>query len=288
MYPEAEGGGAAPAEYYPGDTGIKSKLAYHLEGLIPLILILIIAFFLAIKFGVVTSGTPVLGIIVDIFEPGERPAQMLIIGQTSQEVLDVLDANPKLVNYRIKTAQALERNPKEQLRNYEIVMLDQSEEANKEISLELGRGIEEYVKTGGKFILVKDSGIRRPEAYDILGWKNTFRDIVPVTCERKGVMDVPSCISPIIVRGTINREDFDHPIMEGIEVAPADPGLYLSVVAFDVTPTGNEIAYIEEGSTRKTYPAIVEKRLFIGKSIYFNYNPGKTKGIFESTLRYLK
>ena len=287
MYPEGEGAGA-PAEYYPGDAGIKSKIAYHLEGLIPLILILIIAFFLAIKFGVITSGTPVLGIVVDIFEPGEKPAQMLIIGNTSQEILDVLNANPRLVQYRIKSAEALERNPKEQLRNYEIVLLDQSEEANKEVSFELGKAVEEYVKTGGKFILVMDSGIRRPGAYDILGWENTFRDIVPVNCERKGSMDVPSCINPIIVRGKINREDFDHPIMEGIEVAPADPGLYISITTFDVTPTGNEIAYVEEATTKKTYPAIVEKRLFIGKSIYFNYNPGKTRGILESTLRYLK
>ncbi len=288
MYPEAEGAGAPPVEYYPGDTGIKSKIAYHLEGLIPLILILIIAFFLAIKFGVITSSTPVLGIVVDLFEPGDRPIQMLIIGNTSQEVLDVLDANPKLVHYRIKAATALERNPKEQLRNYGIVMLDQSEEANKEVSLALGKAIEEYVKTGGKFILVRDSGIRRPGAFDVLGWKNTFRDIVPVTCERKGAMDIPSCTNPIFVRGTINREDFDHEILEGIEVAPAEPGLYLTLETFDVSPTGNEIAYIEEATTRKTYPAIVEKRLFIGKSIYFNYNPGKTKGIFESTLRYLR
>lgn len=287
MYPEEGASGAPPAEYYP-ETGIKSKLAYHLEGLIPLILILIIAFFLAIKFGIITSSTPVVGIIAEIFEPSEKPMQMLIIGNTSVEVLDVLNANEKLVHYRIKSAESLSRNPIEQLRNYDVVMLDQSEEANKEVSYELGQGIEQYVKTGGKFILIKDSGIRRPGAVDIIGWKNTFRDVVPVECELKGPTDVPSCTQPLVVRGKVMRLDEDHPIMEGIEIAPPEPSLLVSFTVFDINPIGNEVAYIEDPITKKSYPAIVEKRLLIGKSIYFNYNPGKTRGILESTLRYLK
>lgn len=268
------------------ETGVADeKQKYIKYGGITLAVLIIIALAITgLHFLLLQSGIDIFCAVLGC----EEPTQMLIIGPSSQEALDVLNQNPSLVGYRIKTAVSLERNPKEQLMEYDIVLLDQSEQADKEVSLALGRAIEEYVKTGGSFILVKDSGIRRPDAPDVIGWKNTFRDIVPITCERKGTMDLPSCINPVIVRGTINREDYDHEIMGGIEIAPAEPGLYLTLTTFDVTATGNEIAYIEEATTRKTYPAIVEKKLVVGKSIYFNYNPGKTPGILAATIEYLK
>lgn len=77
--------------------------------------------------------------------------------------------------------------------------------------------------------------------------------------------------------------------MQGIEVAPADPRYPpLSLITFNVKPTGEEIAYIKNVVTPSSYPAIVEKRLLIGKSIYFNYDPGFTPGIWQNTLEYLR
>lgn len=286
MYPEE--GPAAPAENYGGGRGIKSTIAYNLEGLIPLILIVIIGFFLAVHFNIITSSTPVIGVAADLITGKSAPANMLIIGASSQEVIDVLNDSRDLVHYIIKTAESLERNPAEQLANYDIVMLDQSEQSDKSVSRELGEAIEAYVKRGGKLIVVGDSGIYRPGAYDILGWENTFHGIVPVNCDRV-VNDMPVCLNKIAVRGKIYSEQEKHPIMLGIPVAPADPALYEYFETFDVSPTGKELAYIQDmGPTKKSYPAIVEKNLIIGKSIYFNYNPGITRGIFESTLRYLK
>ena len=77
--------------------------------------------------------------------------------------------------------------------------------------------------------------------------------------------------------------------MEGIDVFPTDPLRDATFETFDVSVNGRELAYIQSsGIDKKTYPAIVEKNLVVGKSIYFNYNPGITKGIFESTLEYLR
>ncbi|MDO8641185.1 MAG: hypothetical protein Q7R33_06535, partial [Nitrosarchaeum sp.] len=183
-------------------------------------------------------------------------------------------------------AESMEVNPEAQLANYDIVMLDQSTENNKEVSRQLGAAIESWVKKGGKFILVMDSGIRRKNAADVVGWQATFGDIVPVSCDRT-VQDQPSCTVPLSVTGRIYREDFKHKIMEGIDVAPAEQEAAYLLQTFEVTPTGKELAYIQSVNGPQFFPAIVEKELIIGKSIYFNYDPGKSAGIFQATLKYL-
>ena len=286
MYPEGGDAGAPAADDYGQPT--QNRLGTHLEGLIPLILILIIGFFLAVSFGVIDSGTPILGQVVDVFDIGNQPTKMLIIGNTSQEVIDTLNDNRDIIDYDLKTTQTLERNPEEQLAYYKIVMLDQSEEASKEVSKKLGEAIQKFVKSGGKFILVLDSGTRRPDTFDVIGWKNTFGDIVPVECDRI-INNQPTCTNRLVVRGQLLREDEDHKIMEGIEIYPANPSLTATFETFDIAVDGKEIAYIKSsGIDGKSYPGIVEKNRVIGKSIYFNYNPGRTRGIFESTLDYLR
>ncbi len=280
MYPD-EGGGGAPAEpYYPSEGGIKSKIKYNLEGIIPLILIIIIVAFLGHKFGIWTL--PFLG--------GTEPMEMLIIGEPSFDLERALNDNRDLVRWHVMEPSRLRVNPRDIIAQYDIVMLNQHNQTNKEVTRQLGEAIQEYVTTGGKFILVQDSGIRREGAADILGWKASFGDIVPVTCERVGTSTTPSCLDERKVSGRIVRDDFDHPIMKGIEFAPAEEGYYLYLETFPVLVDGWQVAYIESSAgTREIYPAIVEKRsLIVGKSLYFGYDPGKTRGILEETLKYLR
>src|SRR3989338_6937648 len=284
MYPE-EGGGASPAaEYLPP---VKSRFAANIEGLIPLILILLIAFVAAVWTGIITSNTPVIGPVVDLIRGTEQPVSLLIIGQPSTDLSLILDQDKDLVSYRVKDVRDLERSPEEQLAQYDIVMLDQHLQANKEVSRQLGEAIQEYVRRGGKFITVLDSGIRRKDAADVLGWEASFGNIVPVTCEKQAGGE-PSCLDRRTVRGKIYRQDVDHRIMKGIEEVPADPSLGLIMLeVLNVPATGNEIAYSQDMRTPQYYTAIVEEHLIIGKSIYFNYDPGRTRGIFEATIRYL-
>ncbi|MFH1544587.1 MAG: hypothetical protein ABIE23_00635 [archaeon] len=280
MYEGGEGGG--PPEYpVEPRAGITSKLKYNLEGLIPLILIIIIVAFLGHKFGF--WDIPFLG--------GEQPMQMLIIGQPSTDFTNILNQNKDLVSYYIRSADHLNINPKEQLSRYDVVVLDQHLMTKKEVSSQLGDAIQDYVRSGGKFITIMDSGIRRTGASDVLGWKATFGDIVPVSCERTGETDVPSCTNRIHLAGYIERDDYKHPIMQGIERAPAEgyAPYYLETFQVVVTESRGQVAYILNADrTGEWYPGIVEKKLVIGKSIYFGYDPGKTRGILENTLKYLK
>jgi hypothetical protein len=281
-----EGGSAGPS--IPFDSGFKPRFGAHFEGFIPIILIIIIGFLLLARMGIISENTFLVGNIVSIVSPQE-PSNMLIIGSPSIETLDVLNHNKDLVRYTIKSEQAFVRNPAEQISQYDILMLDQSLQASKEISRQLGDAINNYVKTGGKLVIVKDSGIRRPGAFDVLGWQANLGNIVPVSCDVI-LNGQPVCAQPITVFGVIWRQDFKHAIMQGIERVPAEvESGYLLLETFDVGVTGNEIAYIEDVRTGANYPAIVEQsQLGGGKVLYFNYNPGLTVGIMEATLKYLR
>ncbi len=275
MYEE----GAEEQAYAPQPAGFKARLSYHFEGLIPLILILIV---------VVLAGAW-LGFWDIPYITRAAPAKMLIIGQPSLETQAVLDDSKDLVEYRIMNADYLRVNPKEKLAPYDIIMLDQTNSAGPPvISRPLADALRDYVTKGGKLIIVKNSGIYRDNAPEIVGWLANMGDVAPVECV-PDKQNIPSCVQPIWVTGELIRIDFEHPIMRGIEKVPALPGdPPLSVEVFDVAVRGNEVAYIKDLYSTKYYPGIVEKRLILGKVIYFNYDPGKTPGIFQNTLKYLR
>ncbi len=283
-YPD-EGGDLPPLE----SPGGFSRMHFNLEGLIPIILIVIIGFLLLSRIGVLSSSTPIIGPIVGAISPNQA-SSVLIIGSPSPEMLNVLNANKDLVGKPIiRAAEAYTRDPINQLTNYNIVILDQSTQISKAIPRQLGDALQNFVKTGGKLVIVKDSGIERPGALDILGWKANFGDVVPVNCDI--VLDgQPTCKRPLAVVGVIWRQDFKHPIMLGIERVPAQAEVgFLVFETFDVGVTGNEIAYIEDAKTGQSYAAIVEHaQIGGGKVIYFNYNPGLTPGILENTMKYLR
>ncbi len=293
MYPEGAGADLPPAGggYFP-ESDLKSRIAYNLEGLIPLILILIIAFFLAVKFNIITGSTPLVGPVASMFGLAEKPIKLLIIGKSSPEVIDVLNKNPDMVVYRLKSPKELDRNPKEQLLQYDVVLLDQSQEADKALSRRLGDALNTWVKSGGNLITVMDSGIRRTGvdgqvAFDVVGWQGTIGDVVPVSCDRVGEGQL-SCENKLVVRGKLTRQIENHAIMSGIEVAPPQEGAFFLFETFDVTPTGTEVAYIDEARGIDSFPGIVEKKMVVGKSVYFNYNPGITQTILENTLKYMR
>ncbi|MEM4663294.1 MAG: hypothetical protein QXM75_04705 [Candidatus Diapherotrites archaeon] len=280
MYEE---GGEEQSFVSPGG-GFKSKVKYHFEGLIPLILIVIVA--------VLAGGW--IG-LWDI--PGldfDKPARMLIIGRPSQITIDALNASKDLVQYSIRDADFLGIDPEYMLSKYDIVMLDQTNSSYRPyISRQLGSALEEYVRKGGKLIIVGNSGILRSDAPEAVGWRANMGDIAPVDCIAD-IRGVATCLQPIRVMGTIYTLDYEHPIVEGIERVPATP--LEGPIAFevlDVAVRGNEIAYIQEGTDldvyhAKWYPGIVERRHLLGKVVYFNYDPGITRAILQNTIKYLK
>ena len=288
MYPES--GGAAepmPAGGGFGDEGIISRLTQNFEGLIPLLLILIIILFIGTRAGFINLPIPGL--------TDSKSMRTLVIGEPSVDFISLLSQDKDVTMFRLRDASSLTVAPAAYLSKYDLVILDQSNTPDKRVSRQLGEAIVDYVRTGGRLVTVLDSGILRSggvtgegRAADVVGWAATFDNIIPVVCDR-ALNDVPTCTQPIQVVGRIWAEDLEHPIMEGIEVAPAHPAdPPYSILTFNVQQSGNQVAFIKDQQTTAYYPAIVENKLIIGKSIYFNYDPALTPGIWENTLKYFR
>jgi hypothetical protein len=277
MYDDDGGAGPAPS----GGMGMPK---FNLEGLIPLILLIVVGIVALSYFG-----------IIDVpYITQDSHTQVLFIGEPSVGEKVVLDNLKYSLTYRVRDAASFGNTASEELSQYDIVILDQSM-TNKSVTVALGEAIEKYVNKGGKLILVQNSGIYQnvglygAVATDVVGWKATFGNIMPVECSL-GSDSIPSCSegSERTVVGRVIMEDYSHPIMAGIEMSPPAGQAPYTMRLFDIQANegAKRIAYIKEEGLPRTFPAILEKG-FLGKVIYFNYDPGLTPGILTNTIRYL-
>ena len=285
MYDEgAEGaGGAAPA------IGAAVR-RFNLEGLIPLILLVIIGIASLNYFGVID---------VPFLPKGATRVQVLFVGEPSLGEKTTLDNLSYFLTYRVRDAGSFGNAAVEEFSQYDIVIFDQfSNSINKSITVALGDALQKYVAKGGKIIFVGNSGIYQSVGYqgytaaDVVGWKATLGTIVPADCV-PGKDGIPTCKEgqEVSVVGRLWRQDFDHPIMRGFETAPAigDAPLRLTTTEVQADTGARVIAYIKSESTPQTYTGILEKKHFpTGDVVYFNYDPGMTIGILTNTINYLK
>jgi len=264
-----------------------SGFKFKLETIIPIIVIIGVILLIVFKTNVLSGGIP-------LFEGSG--VSILVIGSPSPETVSVLnDAENKDVikQWRLQNVEAIEYNPKERIKPYDIIILDQSMSSDKSISRTIGEALDAFVKSGGKLIVVLNSGIERTGSSDVIGWTATIGDIIPVTCDY-GIYKVPTCKNTIRVDGFIlanrsNSKQSGYKITYGIERVPAlETAGLIQTETYKVGVVGNEIAYLVDARTGATYPAIIEKPLLLGKVIYFNYNPGKTKTLLINTIKYLK
>ena len=281
MYDEGGDAGAAPM------GGAMSK--FNLEGLIPLLLLVIIGVASLNYFGVIE---------VPYLPRGSASKQVLFIGVPSTGERVVLDNLSYFLRYNIRDATTFGNAASEELLQYDILILDQSLSADKSVTVGLGEAITKYVVKGGKLILVMNSGVQQSvgfggmTAVDAIGWKANFGNTMPAECVLNQT-GKPSCekgqeISSI---GRIYRQDYDHPIMLGTEVSPAlnEAPYAMTTLAVQANEGAKTIAYIKAENTPQTYPAILEKKNFpLGNVIYFNYDPGLTPSVFKNTIMYLK
>ena len=282
MYEGEEAAGAGPA------LGAAVK-RFNLEGLIPLILLVIIGVASLNYFGLID---------VPYLPKGSARVQVLFIGEPSLGERVVLDNLAYFLTYITRAADSFGNASSEELFQYSIVILDQSNSSDKSVTVALGDAIQKYVAKGGKLVVVMNSGIYQSVGFqgytaaDVVGWKATFGKIIPADCVA-GHDGVPTCAEgrEESVVGRVWQQDFDHPIMQGIEVAPpmGEAPKAMRTLAVQADEGARTIAYIKAENTPKTYPGILEKKHFpMGDVIYFNYDPGMTPGIFKNVIYYLK
>ncbi len=147
----------------------------------------------------------------------------------------------------------------------------------------------DWVKAGGKLIVVADACTRVYDDNSAVGWDigvGLLGDIMPVKIG--GLAQQPEPIKAGCSSGTLRKAIFDHMIMSGVNDYPFS-GRTIDVVPYN----GNIVAYVECTGGGATTPAIIESTgMFSGKVVYFSYDPGiggDTNGrtIFINTIKYL-
>jgi hypothetical protein len=240
--------------------------------MIPLILILVIAVFAAGKLGLVNfSGIPVLDSLF--------PAQLIriaIVGQDNPQMDNLISSAP-FQSAGVVYSGSLDQSVISEgvLNNYNVVIL-YGEPA---CSLTARRAIADYVKGGGKLIVLQNACTLVPGDPSAYGWNAgvaALGDVMPVTAGLVG--NQPAQWTNSSVTGTLKIANQNSPIFNGVF------NFTFTSTVTPVTPTGNsEIDAYTILPTTGTTPSpilytIVESNgftsgLVLGKVLYFAYDP---------------
>ena len=268
-----------------GDPKMRKRGQSNIESSIPLILIVILAVFVAAKFGFIdVSGIPILNQIIPA-----PTIKVAVVGRASAGLKAMLEAE----DFRMSGVYYAGDLKQEilypgVLNNFDIVILENTATCDRVAR----RVIADKVKSGGKLIIVGDACTRVSDDPNALGWDvgiGTMGDIVPATIG--GVTHEREPIRKIGVSGKFKIIDPFHPIFNGIknygfsgDVVKVYPKADANVLAFvDLSPSGKV--------TEPAMYAILESRAFIGgKVVFLAYNPTErtSRNMFLNTLIYLK
>ncbi len=265
--------------------GYMKRGQQHTESLIPIVLIAVLAIFVAAKFGWIdVSGVPLLNMLV--------PAPVIkvgVVGRASSDVRGMLETEV----FRVQGIRYAGDIPQEVLYpgvldNFDIVIVQGTQVCDRTAREVLA----DKVKSGGKLILVGDSCTRVTDDPNAVGWDvgiGTLGDIVPAmvggpTHEREPVRRSG-------VSGKFKIIAFDHPIFNGIK----NFGFNGNLVEVYPKANANVLAFIDESASGKVtlpaeYAILETKSLLSGKVLYLAYDPTVTtsREMFLNMILYLK
>ncbi|MFH0971918.1 MAG: hypothetical protein V1835_05120 [Candidatus Micrarchaeota archaeon] len=256
----------------------------HLESSIPLILIIILAIFIAGNFGLVNfSDVPLLGSIF-----GGKQIKVGVVGSPSPGLKDLLltkDAQEAGIHMMgILRPESLVASGT--LKSFDVVILQGKQVCDRTAR----RVLTEWVKGGGKLFVIGDACTRVSDDPAAFGWDvgGNLGDVMPVKIG--GITHQAEPVRRGCSSGMFRFADFAHPIGAGID------DFHFSGTTIDVTPwtNGNIVSYIDCSDSGKgnvaTTPAIVESTGGLGgKVIYWAYDPGSSsRNLFINALKYVK
>ena len=260
------------------------------ESAIPLILIAILAVFVAGKFGLVDfSGVPILSSIF--------PAPTItvgVVGSASQSMVDLLSTE-EYHNFGISYAGSIDQSNiySGVLNNFNIVILQGEAVCDRTARM----AIANYVKGGGKLIVIQDACTRVSNDASAYGWNigiGSLGDVMPVTIG--GIAHQYEPWQTVPVQGELKIVNVNDPIFNGVDNFQFDSTITAGITP---TPTSQVDAFVDSSSIgQQTAPslyAIIESQgLLTGKVIYFAYDPstmavqGVGSNLFLNTLLYLR
>ncbi|MFA5247408.1 MAG: hypothetical protein WC408_05970 [Candidatus Micrarchaeia archaeon] len=263
----------------------------HLESSIPLILIAILAVFVAAKFGFVNcSSIPGLNMVCPT-----ASINVLVIGNPSSGIDSALQSEDFRMQGIVYQSNIHQSEVYPGVLNQVDIIVLQGEQTCDRTARKV---IADKVKSGGKMVVIQDACTKLHDDTTLVGWSTdigNLGDVMPVQIGSFTRENLP--IKKTSVTGTFKIIPINHPIFPSGQ-KNYEFSSYVVKVLPSSTVDSEVLAYInigdEDSTTGETYFAMLEsKSLLSGKVIYFAYDPGtlikegKTRNLFLSTLLYL-
>jgi len=257
-----------PYAYASGGGDWKDRF-HNIEGVLPLILLIVIAFF-------VLQFLNIIPCIIPIGCGGE--INVGVIGIPTPDVENVLtsqEARFKGINYGVNLPPNYITG--DALKSFSIIIL-QGEPA---FDMTVREAIKSWVDGGGKLIVVGDAGSKHPLYANVAGWSWPSGNGLPVPAQLTGEwINLPDVSYGLNLRFA----DFNHPIVVGLQKVGAQ--LQRPEVVHKVMPKGGKMI-VAIDTNEGTYPAVIEGGSGLGTVMYYAYDPGQTPAMFLATLEYL-
>lgn len=262
------------------------KRGQNAESIIPLVLIAILAIFVAAKFGIIDgSQIPLVGGLLG----SSQTIKVGVVGHASSDIKNMLAAE----DFRVQGMRYAGEIKQEVLYpgvldSFDIIIIQGTQICDRTAR----EVIADKVKNGGKLVLIGDACTRVTDDPNAVGWKvgiGTLGDVVPAsvggpTHEREPVKRTG-------VSGKFKVIEQDHPMFNGIKNFGFNGNLV------EVFPDANArvLAFVDESSSGKVtdqaFFAILEsKSMLSGKVIYLAYDPTEStsRNMFLNMLLYMK
>jgi hypothetical protein len=284
--------------YLPPEEGWKK----HFEGLIPILILILIAIVLVGKttnlFCTVPGFTDIFcakGMItVGLLGNFGEDTDTQIKANLFKAVLDADGAKFNIQQGKIWAA-GLEFPQEAALAKYDVVIVA----GNRDLTLAARQALGNYIANGGKVLLIGDAGVFDPKDNMIKGWtEGSFGDYSPIRLNIQGPISGKQLPSVTIADANMNYFDDTNPIVKyyayqyQLNFSEVNRSECSTINTLDVFPLSGAdiVGVLSNGDDSKSVPAIVEKKAGLfgnGDVVYFNFDPGCMRNAVIATMRYL-
>jgi len=257
--------------------------SFHAESAIPLILIAILAIFLAAKFNILpVDQIPILNQIIP-----SKDIRVGVFGTPSDDLKSLIGSSEFQGSGGIAIRPIYEDKLDDRARylakQVDVIILTGEPYCDRTFR----QAVTDRVKSGASLIVIGDACTKVRGDNTVLGWNigiGLLGTVMPV--EIGGLTPRREPVRTYFATGQLRIINPDHPIFAGVK----DFAFAGDVV--DVTPTSSSdvIAQVDTGPGQRNLYAIVEGRSFpSGKVIYFSFDPAMARApnLFKNTLLYL-